>query len=121
MARLLVAATFLLLLLGAVGVWYTVSTDAWPWDERREPARTVWALNAKLGKFLFDHGQDTPEEIAAAPPRPVPLSAAEKAEVAKRLQSDARLKDRVVLHGGGGFVGGATGFRLKPAGGVRRG
>jgi hypothetical protein len=48
----------------------------------------------------------------------VQLSAAEKAEVAKLLQSDARLKDRSSCTGR--RLVGARPLQLKPAGAVRR-
>ncbi|MGC4116132.1 MAG: hypothetical protein QM765_16440 [Myxococcales bacterium] len=113
--RISVIVSAALLLTGVGGVWFAVSTDAWPWDDRSEPAKTVWAFNDKVGKFLYDHGQDTAEEIAAARPRREALTGAESAEVQKQLENDPRLKDRIVLHAGGGFVGGASGFKLKPA------
>jgi hypothetical protein len=114
---MLVSLTFLLLLLGAGAAWYAISTDRWLWDDRSEPARSVWALNDKLGRFLYEHGQDTPEEIAAARPRREDLTAQEKTEVKKVLESDPRFKDRNFEHAGG-FAGGGAGsggFKLKPA------
>lgn len=107
MARTVVAVTFLLLLLGVGGAWFTVSTDRWPWDDRAQPAKAVWALNDSLGRFLYEHGQDTPEEVAAARPRREGLTAVEQAEVKKALESDGRLRDRITLHGGGASGAGA--------------
>ena len=115
MVKIVLGLLSLLLFGAAAGVWYAVSTDQWPWDDRKQPATTVWALNDKLGRFLYENGQDTPEEIAAAQPRREALTAAEQGEVKKQLAADDRFKDRLVLHGGGGGAGG-----LKPLPMIRR-
>jgi len=54
---LAVAAACLLLV---VGTWALVSTDRWPFDESRQPARAVFRLNRVVGLWLVGDGGDSP-------------------------------------------------------------
>ena len=110
MVKLLLGVVSFVVLLGTTGTWFAVTTDRWPWDERSQPASTVWALNHALGMFLFDHGQDPPQP---APRREV-ITKLEQAEAQKLIANDPRLKDRIVTWAGGGI-------QLKPAFAPRRG
>jgi hypothetical protein len=85
-----------------LGIWTAVSTDHWPWDDRRAPALAVYVFNRSLGSWLTAHGDSSADPCWSAPQ---PLGSSqqrgftpeEMATIQQMLRTDPRLKDRVFL------------------------
>jgi len=82
--------------------WGLVTTGHWPLDERVQPAAAFYALNGALGRWLLDHGGETPEGTArgSAGPGgsgasgPAGLTPAELHAVQETLRTDPQFRDR---------------------------
>jgi hypothetical protein len=88
----------------STAIWAAVSTDHWPFDDRRQPATAVYEVNGAIGKWLTEHGEVTPNMCSlppaasgTAPKRG--FTPDELAEVQRALHTDPRYRDRVFMSG----------------------
>ena len=79
-------------LLGATGGWWAVTTDHWPLDDRKLPARLAWDLNRVLSGWLLTHAESVP--LPARPEVREPLTQQDLAAVMAAIKADPRLRDR---------------------------
>ncbi len=87
-------------LVAGSGVWFAVTSDRWPGDNRDRVSGLVFSFNKVLGRWLLAHAEPSPcvpidavTEQPLQPPRE-PLTAAEVAEATAAFEKDPRSTNR---------------------------
>jgi hypothetical protein len=85
----------------AVLSWALVTTGHWPLDDRKPPARAIYAINEAVGQWLVDHAEPGAAlgiDLRAGgrpPPGPPPgLSPSELAAAQEALRTEPKFSGR---------------------------
>lgn len=82
------------------GVWFAVTSDRWPGDDRDRVPGLVFSFNKVLGRWLLAHAEPSPcvpvDAVTGQPLEPTreALTAAEVAEATVAFEKDPRSANR---------------------------